>query len=545
MTRSRPGPLLIPLGLALLAAAVHLPVLDNAFVNFDDVFTILNNPLIQGLDAAHLRDMFGGFYFGNYQPLTWLSLAASHALAGPDPRFFHAVNLLLHCLNTVLAYFFVMRLAARGGDEARVRTVALIAGALFAVHTLHVESVAWASQRKDLLFTAFYLGSLLLYLRHADGGARRHYLLALALFLCSLLAKAAAAPLFAVVVALDHHRGRLRGPGLHAVLLEKLPFAALGLGFGALAVVAQRSSDFVAHAALHTPLQRLLLACWGFTLYLAKLALPLRLSAYYPYPDLAGGLPAGLLFAPLVAALFVVVMIAGLRRRGLAAFGLLFFALNIGPLLQLLPIGDFLMADRFAYLPSLGVFLAVGAAGVALVRSRPKLGRPLGAALLVWVVLLSGLTVRRADVWQDSLTLWNDVLAQHPDIALALSNRGTARGEAGDLAGAVADFDRALAVDPGYVDALDNRGYARLLAGDSEGALTDFDLALRRSPGNPGALAHRAQARFQRGVARYRAGDFAGAAADFAAVLRDAPDFPGARRNLEAARRLSSSPPTP
>ncbi|NTV04374.1 hypothetical protein HGA89_05615, partial [bacterium] len=164
----------LPAAIALAAVAVHLRVLGNGFVNFDDVFYITRNPLIAALSPENLRSWFTGFYFGNYQPLTLLSLALDHRLAGPDPRMFHAVNLLLHAINTLLVFHLVRLLVARDRGPG----LAAATAALFAVHPLLVESVAWAAQRKDVLYALFYLGSLVAYVafaRRPTGAGRRLY----------------------------------------------------------------------------------------------------------------------------------------------------------------------------------------------------------------------------------------------------------------------------------------------------------------------------------------------------------------------------------
>lgn len=514
------------LAVALLAAITHLPALRNGFVNFDDVFTILHNPLVTDPTPANLRAVWTGFAFGNYQPLTVLSLALDHALAGPDPRWFHGVNVLLHAVNAGLVTLLARRVLR---DEA----AALLAGALFAVHPLHVESVAWASQRKDVLFVALGLAAALAWLRRADGGGRRWTVAAAGLFAAACLAKATAVTLAAVLPLLAWftagREGWRRVRGGTAVL------AGLALGFGALAVAAQRSSDFVVAAGRHPLAERVQAAGTGFVTYLGKFVAPVRQSAFYPWPE--GGLPATAWLAVAGMLLVLAVTAALLRRRHAAGLGLAIYALTVAPMLQLLPIGSFLLAERFTYLPGVGVMLAAGAGFAELRGRRPRWSRGLAVGGVLLVLGSTAVLVPRLGVWRDSVTLWNDVLARYPDAWLALNNRGIALAEAGDAEAAVRDFDDALRLNPTYVDALVNRGAAKLQAGRLEAALADLVRAARMQPGHPQVGGLLTEARYRRALRSLEAGDREAAVRDLELVLRADPDRPGAREALARARR--------
>ncbi len=542
-----PGVRVLLAALVLTTTVAFLRVLGNDFVNFDDVFYITRNPLITALSPADAAEIFGRFYFGNYQPLALLSLALDHRLAGPDPRVFHAVNLLLHVLNTLLVFQLVRRLFA----PERGLWLPVATAALFGLHPLHVESVAWAAQRKDVLYALFYLGSLVAYVAHARrplGGGRRLLAVSVLLFALSLLAKAMAVSLVGAIVAVDlylQRLPRLRGPRRDAparptpaaYLLEKLPFLVLALAAGVTAVVAQRSAAFLAPADLHTPLQRAAIAGYGFAHYAAKLVLPLHLSAYHPYPEMGGGVPLGFLPHIVLVVAAVAGTIFALRRHRAAAFGILFYLVNILPVLQWLPVGDFIVAERFSYLASIGVFLLMALGLQGLAERRRRLRAPLLAAFIAYLVLLGALTDRRCGVWRDSVTLWNDVLAKYPDTPLALNNRGLAWAERGDLPAALADLDRALQLDPSYADALSNRGVVKGQQGDDDGAIADYDAALRLSPAFAAARTGRAGALFRRGVARFQAAEYAGAVADFERLAAVDPTYPGLQQNLRASRQ--------
>ena len=569
---------ILVLGLVVASAVIYLPVLQNDFVNFDDVFYIIHNPLITNVTGENIKNIFSQFYFGNYHPLTMLSLALDHELAGLNPRMYHATNVLLHCLNTVLVFWFMCLLINRNKhaheDDGWNLTIPLITAVFFGLHPLHVESVAWASQRKDLLYSLFYLACLIAYLHYVCGGSRKFYMLSLLFFLLSALSKAMAVSLFGIIIALDYYLDRLpflnpdvasgRGEGPTAendpsdsdatlfprrpmqkyIILEKIPYLLLSLVFGIVAIQAQKSASFVAHTSLFPMMQRILFACYGFCQYLIKLIFPVRLSAYYPYPETdGGGVPFEYMLWPVMVIGVFIWLLTSLKRNRVVAFGLLFFILNILPVLQLLPIGNFIMAERFTYLPSLGVFVLIGVGFRTLAVKAPKLVNVLRILFVAYLILLALITFNRSKIWRDSITLWDDVLAKNPQVWLALNNRGIAKSETGDFQGAIADYTRALLLKPDYADAYCNRGNLKGQHQDYNGAIADFNAAIQHQPGHGNALANLAEAHFYRGVARFQAADYQGALADFTRVVSLNPHYPGAQRNLQLTkRRLGLSP---
>jgi protein O-mannosyl-transferase len=543
-------------GILVATFLVYLPSLGNRLTNWDDDQYLLNNPLVHQLSLRTLASLFtpATQILGNYHPLTVLSYALEWHFAGANPLVYHITNLLLHLVSTVLVCRVVLALTA--GNAAS----ALVTAALFALHPMHVESVAWISERKDVLYTAFFLGSLLAYLRHSATGRRRDLAASLLLFLLSLLSKGQAVVLPAVLLLVDAYQRR---PFTRRSLLEKSPFLLLALVFGVIAVLAQKAGGNINNAGL--PLwQSPFFGSWGFVLYLVRFVVPVPLSAIHPYPVGQGGpLPLWVLGGPL-AALAVAILVFRVRttRRDLY-YGVLFFALTILPVLQFLPVGRAFVAERYTYLPYVGLSWAIGQAWAwapaAAGRSRARLFRALVLTAIACFALMSAFRTR---VWKDGMTLWTDVLAKYPDCSLALINRSSLCMDVGraDLAAAdcgrlvalhphdavalsqyggalalcrrfreaVAVLDRGIALDSTSHRLFVNRGAAYAGLGSDSAALQDYARGLRLEPTDTGG-------RLGRGNLYMKLQRYDLAAADYAEAVAREPGNSLAECNLGAA----------
>ena len=544
---------------ALATFALYLPALRNRFVNWDDLQYVLENERIRALDPAFFRWAFFGFYLGNWHPLTWISHALDYAAWGLRPMGHHLTSLVLHAGNTFLVAILVAALveAWEAGRGARVRSLVAggVTGLLFGIHPLHVESVAWVSERKDVLCALFFLGSLLAYVSYArrgglpaaPGSALRNgtYLSALGLFALALLAKAMAVTLPAVLLILDWMPlRRIRsGRTLRACSLEKLPFFGLSLGAAVVAFVAQRAAG--AMGDIPPPLSvRAIVAAHAPAVYVFKILWPTGLSPFYPYPsDIAlfsarEGIPV--LFT--VAATFACVLLA--RRNGvwLAAWG--YYLITLLPVSGLVAqVGIQLLADRYTYLPSLGPFVLAGVGAGSLAaslvsRRKPNVAAGVGAAAvaLAAAFCLAVLTVRQIGVWKDGFALWSYVLAREPSrIPSAYVNRGTLYLEQGEYERAIADFDQALALQPmrfrvfltpgHFREAFEKRESAKQLAGQrterqagehDAAAIREYESALARNPAD-------LPARISLGVLYAKVGSIEKGIEQFGAAIRIAP----------------------
>ena len=530
-SRRATAPWGVPAGLALVVIACFLPTLRNDFVLWDDDLNFTDNPSYRGLSWHHLRWMFTTIHAGHYQPLSWVTLGLDYSLWGMNPTGYHLTNLLLHAVNAVLFYRIVLALLRRAAVSwpARVLPGAAAVGTLFfAVHPLRVESVAWASERRDVLAGLFYLATVLAYLRmtaeEPSGRARRWYLVSLACFVFSLLSKAWGITLPVVLLALDVFPLR-RAPRL----LEKVPYAALALGAAALAFVAQQHQPAMRTLAQHGVLERAAQAAYGLCFYLWKTVVPRHLSAAYLLETRLDPMALRYLGSFVAVAAITAFLLYTWRRRPWGIVAWVCYAAIVSPVLGFVQTGPQIAADRYTYLACLPwAVLAAAAVGRAALRHGRLVWVPSAAALLG----LGVLTVAQTGVWKDSRTLWDHTLRLDPANYLAYTNRGVARHAAGDLDGAFADYDAALRFNAGYAEAFNDRGIVRYARGDVDGAIADYSTAIGLRP-------EYADAYENRGIARQAKADLEGAVADYTAALSLRPTYARAyysRANVRMAR---------
>ncbi len=471
----------LPILVALVTAWAYFPATHNGFTDWDDPFYATDQPLIHDLSPAGLRTIFTTFVEGNYHPLTMASFAVDYHFWKLDPRGYHIENLILHVIVTLAVFGFVFLLTGRSA-------MAAIAALFFGVHPLHVESVAWVSGRKDMLYALFYIAACASYVLYARGRGPRaaFYTAALALFVLSLLSKGMAVSLPLTLLVIDFYLKRKST--LRTLLLEKAPFFAIALVFGYVAVVAQARQGAVQSLGSFAFYERILFACYGISAYLIRALAPAHLSALYPYPlrTAGGGLPLVYYLAPLGALLFAALVALSLRWGRAVAFGALFFLANVALVLQLLPVGSAIIADRYTYLSFVGIGFIIASLCGSLAEG-PLARRALPRAGLIVALSVAGAaalfaTQARCAVWKDNVTLWNDVLSQYPNLPLGYTMRARSFMQQGRNDLAMSDAQKALSLDPKQPRALTMRGTLRYLNRDLEGALTDLTQAVRLEP---------------------------------------------------------------
>jgi tetratricopeptide (TPR) repeat protein len=500
--------------IVLISFIAYLPVFHNSLLAWDDNYYIKDNPLIY---SFNLKEIFSNNVMGNWHPLTILALAVEYHLFGLSATGYHAVNLLLHLLNIILVFYTVFLLS----DKV---AVALVASLLFGIHPMHVESVAWAAELKDLLYTFFFLASYIFYLKYLNDLQNKHhhittsphhhiitssnhqittsshlhiftfspfYILALLLFVVSLLSKAMAASLPLVLILTDYFKGRKIN---RKVLLEKAPFFLLAIVIGVVAVIAQKSSGAANPTTLLSLPQRVVFASYGFVTYLVKLLFPLNLSALYPYPvNNEFDIPIQY-YAYVLCFLGLAAYVWYSRRFSKKIiFGMEFFTVTVILVLQLLPVGQAIMADRYSYIPSIGIFYLAGEGFLFLWKSK-KLKLPAIILLSVSSILFSAKTYARCGIWKNDITLWNDVIDQYKTyntIADVYYNRGIEfmNGKRND--DAIKDFNKAIELNPDFSKAYNNRGNVFVNEKRNTEAISDFNKAIELKPDNAEAYNNR------------------------------------------------------
>ncbi len=497
-----PGTALLPGIIFLLTLAPFLPVLQNGFVNWDDDRTLVENSYYRGLGWTQLRWMFGTYYMGHYQPLSWLSFGLDYLLWGMEPFGYHLTSLLLHGVNAVLLYFVTLSLfdlsatrMNRGGD---FRIAAAVAALIFSLHPLRVESVAWATERRDVLSGCFILASVACYLRglRVAPGDRRWFGSAVILYMVSLLAKATGITLPIVLLVLDvYPLRRLAGAPnewfrarFRDVWLEKAPFFILAVAAGIVALIAQYHAEAVKTLAEHSLVSRLIQVLYGLVFYLWKTVVPGGLSPLYELPKQAHVWTSNLLWAGLGSIVISLFFIIVWRRwpAGLTAW--LCYGIILAPILGLAQSGVQLVADRYSYLSCLSwaVLLAAAVVGFFDLWQTGRLHRWIfvaGNGALAAVLLGIGLlTWKQTQIWRDSETLWRHVLAIEPNSSVAYLNLGQELIRHGRAGEAMEYFQRALRINPDSTVAHLNLGRLLALLGKPEEAVQHFQRVLSSNP---------------------------------------------------------------
>lgn len=404
---------LVPvLSLALLGAVIYHPVAGFEFTNWDDGHYVTANPYIQSFSLANVRHLFTSFIMGNYAPVQMLTYALDYKIWWLDPKGFHLTNLILHLLNGAGVYFLIRAVTGR-------ERLSWITAALFVVHPANVETVSWIAQRKTLVAQLFFIGSFVLYIRQSRTRDRRAYLLSVAGFAVSLLSKVSTITLPALLLLYDHCYGR----GIRRKeIVEKAPFFALSALFSGVAVWAQ-SGFYQGRFRYHggDMVSNLLTFLVAFRRYLMELAAPLHLSPYYYFSYRSLASPAVLSSLLVACALLAVIWM--FRTDKSLVFGSGWFIIALAPNFQIVPL-DAVMADRYLYLPEIGIFLLASRFFVDLeewVQGRKWTKVAARGAGIVVLACFSFLSWRQTHIWEDDRSLWTAAVQTEPS-PLAYNN---------------------------------------------------------------------------------------------------------------------------
>lgn len=479
--------LAIAAALAVITFLVYIPALGNGFVNWDDPTHVYENPLIRGLD---LKWAFTAVALGNWLPLTLLSYTLDYMVWVKEPLGYHLTNNILHSLNAGLVFLIGLRLASARSETPGIRpvTIAAVTALLFALHPIHVESAAWISERKDVLYAFFFLLSVLAYLRYCSLPCRVWYASSLAFFLLSIMSKPMAVTLPAVFLVIDWFPlGRWRGRLFRAVF-EKAPFFALSAVSSVITILAQRSEGALMPIDSAPLWIRAAVAVRALGFYVFKTVFPAGLAPYYPLPSRSD---LGISFYGPVALIIAIVLVSvpAFRRSKAFSAAWLYYLVTLIPVIGLVQVGSQAAADRYTYLPLLGPFLLTGAGAGALLEllsMRRAAFYGVIVAGLALSLVLAALTVRQIGFWHDSLALWNRQIEVYPgSVPHAYNMRGLAYDEKGMFRAAIVDFNFSIVLDPSNAFAFNNRGNAYRSLGNFSQAIDDFKRAATLAPSLP------------------------------------------------------------
>ena len=461
----------------LLTVVTYLPTLNNGFTEWDDDKYVTKNTAITSFSAENINKMVTEPYVSNYHPLTMISYAMNYAVHGKEAKGYIATNIFLHLVNTVLVFFFIYLLTAKKWE------IASFVALFFAVHPMHVESVAWIAERKDVLYTLFFVGGLISYIEYLKVGKMKFYFFTLLLFIGSILSKPAAVVFPLVLLLLHFWYGRTFDKKL---ILQTIPFFALSLAMGILTIQAQ-SATAIGDFEKYTILQKIMFASYGLMTYAAKMIAPFHLSAFYPYPEVKKAVPVIYYSAPIIVLAVSALAAWSLKKTKVIVFGLLFYLVTIALVLQFVEVGSAIIADRYTYVPYIGLLLIVGY-GIYQLLQHPKMSSKAaqyGVMGVIWLLAMgcSYLSSQRTTVWKNAETMWSDVIEKYPmRVPVSYNNRANFYFKRKEYKKALPDYDAAIKIRPTYDLALFNRGTTYLNLGDSEKAMEGFEAAIEANP---------------------------------------------------------------
>jgi len=563
-------PLLICLSLAILTIIAFSPLKDSGFIVYDDSQYVTKNVYVQsGLNADSIRQAFSSDlakFSGHWHPLTWLSLMLDHSLFGLNPTGYHLVNLLFHVLNTILL-FLVLR------HMTRALWPSAFVAALFAIHPLHVESVAWVVERKDVLSTFFWMLTMGAYSYYVQQKTVQRYAFVLLFFVLGLMSKPMLVTLPFVLLLLDfwplqrftEARPAPRIPAaeikpevsgkkkknrkkdaekaaasvkpaevttpavpefkwslIYPLLLEKVPLFVLAVLSSIVTYIAAHSSGTAASLDVLTPFVRIGNALVSYVVYIGKMIVPVNLAVLYPHPG-------NVILWQVIGAVIILItatsfVIWKAKKLPYLATGWFWYLGTLLPVIGIVQVGIQSMADRYTYVSLIGLFI-MAAWGIPELLKNWKHRQEILAALSVLSILVfSIITWNQAGYWKNSITLFDHVLNVTRNNWLISNNRGLAYKNLGDYNQAIKDFDEAIRIRPEYAEAYYNRGLAYKALGNAGQAIADYSRAISIKP-------DMAEAYNNRGNAYGESGDCNLALMDFNAALEINPSFAEAYMN--------------
>jgi tetratricopeptide (TPR) repeat protein len=538
ITRNKKYVLLIYAGLVLATVVAYEQLYNNDFVDYDDDMYVTENPHVKsGITGESIWWAFTTGHAYNWHPLTWLSHMLDWQLFGNRPGWHHLTNLLLHIINALLLFSVLKRMTGALWASGFV-------AAAFSLHPLHVESVAWIAERKDVLSTSFWLLTMAAYVWYVRRPGLGRYLLTVLCFALGLMAKPMLVTLPFVLLLLDYWPlGRLQferatkdaephgrksanigsqWQAFRRLVWEKVPLIALAAISSIVTFCVQRSGGTVVQTGTLSLEVRIANALVSYLRYMKKMIYPNRLAVFYPYHSLS------LLLAIVCFVILVMVTVGVIylgRRRAYLPVGWFWYVGTLVPVIGIVQVGSQSMADRYTYVPLIGLFIIIawGASDILARWRYQKIVLGICSAVVLTGLLIS--TRSQVRHWQNSFTLFEHTLAVTEDNSITHNHYGAFLLEQGRFEKALAQFDEALRISPGFHEARKNKGSALLDMDKFDEAIATFNELLRAAPDWPNA-------HYWLGVAYGRKGTYKQAIKPFKEALRLKPDWPEAYNDL-------------
>jgi len=502
--------------LAVVVFITFSPVLENDFISLDDEIFIVNNEMIKSLDKDHIQDIFSRLIYSPfYKPLVYLSWALEFNFWGLNPGVFHFNNLLLHFINICLLFQILLLLFRKIRPKSKTNIIAaVVISLLWAIHPLRVESVAWAVERKDVLFSFLFFSSILCYSYYINRKKYFYIVIGAVLFGLGLLSKSMIIVLPGVLFIFDYLYKR---KNIAKLIIEKIPYLLVfiiglvlygiienfqdysaGITLGVLEDpgLTEQKDDFIFFSN-NALLSKIIFISFRLMSWFWRIFFPENLSVLYPVPEFLNqtGINAGLFIYPVMVLLLLAIMIFTYRKNRIITAGIAFFFITILPVLGMKGHETSLINDRYTYLASLGIILIIGVLLFDLIIKKPKLKIPVYMFFIIVTIVFAVSTNKQVKTWKNSYVLWNSVVEKYPDLSYGYFYRGNIKFRAERYQDALQDYNTAIGLEDHRAEFYRNRGSAKDFLKDFDGAIADFTRAIKVFPDYAAAYHDRAGAR--------------------------------------------------
>ncbi len=487
----------IYLGLILLVTAlVFSNSIMHDFLSWDDNLLVPENYDIKAITMHNISKIFTSYYIGMYQPVTTFIYAITYHFFKLNPHPYHVVNLVFHLVNVGLLFWLIYLMTER------IEAAAIVA-LFFGIHPMHVESVVWIAELKDIIYGLFFILALCYYMMFLKKGKYVFYFLAIFSFILSCFSKSAAVTLPVVLIAFDYYLKPVNfKPLTFKYWLYKAPFFIISLIFGIVSLRTQASEKAIVDITpLFSIVDRFFLVCYSTSFYIVRLFLPIKLSTLHYYPLNPGkALPAIYYLSPLPLILISILILIKKNYRKLLIFGLLFFLITIALVLQIIPVGQALVAERYTYIPYIGLLFIIGKlySDVAdnKVKNAAKIKPYFTGILIVFAMIFCYTTYERNKVWTNTVVLFTDVIDKDPGIFYSYTVRGGALILDKKYKEGIEDYEESIRLQPNYFDPYFSIGKAYYYLGEYGKAISYYSKAIELKPDFAEAYSNRAAVYF-------------------------------------------------
>lgn len=520
-------------GIIIISFLAFSPSLKNGFTNWDDPALIIDNLLIKDFSIHNIKRIFTEVYFANYQPLHIFSYMLEYKAFGLNPTGYHSVSLLMHLLNVLLVYLLILKLSSGN------KTVALITALLWSLSPMRTESVCWAAERKDLLYSIFFFASLITYITYLTKNSNfsidatrptsgnkiqiKYLILTFVFFILSVFSKTMAVSIVPVLFLLDYYYGRNFS---FKSVLEKAPFILLSVVMGMISVYASKDEGSISSNMIFTFSDRVFFASHNLINYIVKSIIPYNQSAFYDYIVKSGNyLPVKYYLSAFIVLAGIVFVFITARKNKLLLLVSGYFFCTVFLILMLIPVGPTVFSERYTYVPSVLLFFIIVSYCYDYFNKIKMLKIPVILVLTIYSIALFVKTQDRSKVWNNSISLWTDASKKFPSSPYIYNNLGDAYFNAGNNDASIYNFSKAIQYDSLYAQAWANRGNAFGQAGKPKESLNDLNKAILLNPTEPKFFN-------KRGQANAINGNIKEAIADFNQTIKLNPDFSEAYFNI-------------